>query len=358
MQDCTGLWTMGDQEMPDQAIHADAEAIGLVHRMLGDEEAGWNIGTFGAIAEFHHVEGDPPPVPVLTPDGGEVVTARGALRIELQPDVRSVAYEGLSKRPDAWTQGIAFALPADRARMTGRTVLTEVGEDVWALREQDRSAILFDLGLGAPHVDFCVRVAEPGLLRDLRGCLGRSVLDPANPAMAAIKDAHPHRVCRSLLGRVEVFQRIGSTSKGIPSPVGPHTHVLPGLLGKRRTHSANTPIPDGWVPVLSLHPGNAVTDRLGRPRAFDMAAFDAFQQLVVAFGPPGYAAEKRRVREAVKAGIDPRSFVPAASRENRRAARVCLRQMLHTDSNIQNLGVWLDVFDRGRGACDADDEDA
>ncbi len=344
--------------MPDQPLREITDEIGLVRHMLGDEEAGWNIGTFGAIAEFHHVEGDPRPAPRLTAEGGEIVTSRGGLRVELHPEARAIAYEGLSKRPDAWTQGIAFALPADHAGANGRTVVTEVGEDAWALREQDCSAILFDLGLGAPHVDFCVRVAEPGLLRNLRACCGQSILDPANPAMAAIKDAHPHRVCLSRLGRVEVYQHIGSTSKAIPSPTGPHTHVLPSLLSKRRTHSANTPVPDGWLPALSLHPGNAVTDRLGRPRAFDMAAFEAFQQLIDAFGPPGYAAEKQRVREAVNAGIDPRSFVPAASRENRRAARVCLRQMLHTDGDIETLRVWFDVFDRGQGTCDADDEHA
>ena len=49
------------QQTPDTA----AAATGLVHRMLGDDEAGWSVGTFGAIAEFHHLEGDPPVTPRL-----------------------------------------------------------------------------------------------------------------------------------------------------------------------------------------------------------------------------------------------------------------------------------------------------
>lgn len=341
--------------MLEHATDDGANVVDLVHQMLADPEAGWNIGTFGAIAEFHHVHGDPPPAADPAADGGDVVTARGGLRVAVQTGVRPIAYEGLSKRPDAWTQGIAFCLPSSLASMNGRTVLTELGADSEALREQDRTGILFDMGLGAPHVDFCVRIADAELLSKLRQSAGRSLLDPTNPAMAAIKAGHPHRVCLSRLGRVEVYQRIGSTSQGIPSPTGPHTHVLPGLLSTRRTHSANTPIPDGWMPVLSLHPGNPVTDRLGKPRAFDAGAFDAFRRLLDVFGPPGYVAEKRRVREAVLAGLDPSGFEPAVSRENRRAARIALRQMRHTTSDASSLPAWLDAFDRGRVGDEADD---
>lgn len=46
---------------------------------LQQAEAGWNMGSFGAIAEFHHVGDETPPVrtaPLMQ------VTKRGGVRIE------------------------------------------------------------------------------------------------------------------------------------------------------------------------------------------------------------------------------------------------------------------------------------
>ena len=334
---------------PDPAI---VEA--LLRRLLGDADTGWHIGTFGGLAEFHHVEGDPAP-PIETTDHGDaLVTDRGGLRVAALPGVLPVAYEGLSGRADAWTQAIVFCLPLDASGMSGHQTLTELGTDEDALRPEDRDAILFDLGLGAPHVDFCVRTAEPALLKTLRGGAGLSIFDPGNPAMAAIKSAHPHRICRSRLGRVEVYQRVGSSAEGVPSPVGPHTHVLPALLKSGRTHSANTPIPDGWVPALSASPASAVSDRLGAPRPFDASAFEAFQGLLKEFGPPGYLAEKARIREAVQRHVDPAAYVRADTRDTRKAGRITLRQLRLTAPGSARLENWVAEFDRGLGTCEAD----
>ena len=88
-----------------------AEEVGFAHRMLGDKRAGWYIGTFGAIGEFQCVEGDPEPVTASLEAGGQVTTARGGIRVVIDGNVRPIAYEGLSKRPDAWTLGAAFCLP-------------------------------------------------------------------------------------------------------------------------------------------------------------------------------------------------------------------------------------------------------
>ena len=56
--------------------------------------------------------------------------------------------------------------------MNGRTVLTELGADARALRERDRDAVLFDLGLGALQVDCCVRIADPEVAAQLRAHCG------------------------------------------------------------------------------------------------------------------------------------------------------------------------------------------
>ena len=125
--------------------------------------------------------------------------------------------------------------------MNARTALTDLGADSAALRERDRDAVLFDLGLGALQVDCCVRIADPEIAAQLRAHCGQPVF--CSSAMGIILATNPHRVFLSRLGRIEVFQPIPPPDG--KSPDGPHTHVLPGLLRHRRTHSATEPIPDG-----------------------------------------------------------------------------------------------------------------
>ena len=112
--------------------------------------------------------------------------------------------------------------------MNRRTVLTALGADADALREQDRDAMLFDLGLGALQADLCIRVSDPDVAAALRAHAGRALFEPGNPAMGMILAASPHRVFVSRIGRIEVFQPIPAADG--KSPEGPHTHVLPKLL--------------------------------------------------------------------------------------------------------------------------------
>ena len=64
--------------------------------------------------------------------------------------------------------------------MNGRSTLTELGPDIGALKEEDRDAVLFDLGIGAPHCDICVRTSDSGILCSLRAVIGQPVLDMEN----------------------------------------------------------------------------------------------------------------------------------------------------------------------------------
>jgi hypothetical protein len=332
--------------MPGSICPGDTAAVaGLLWRMLADEDAGWNIGSFGALAEFHHVENDPPPVVNVSDAGIEVITARGGIRVTAVAGIRPVAYESLGRPPHGWAHALAFCLPKEAAVMGGRVVLTELGPDWEALRDADREAILFDMGLGAPHVDFCVRAADGALIEILRAEAGRSVLELGSKAMTAIVAASPHRVCRSRPGRIEVYQPIPPPVPGARSPVGPHTHVLPDLLKTRRTHSANTPIPDGWVAALNLHPAHPAFTRLGHPKPFDSGAHAAFQALLRAYGPPDIVAEKDRITPAVLAGEEPQEYPAASTRATRTAARVALRQMLYTHPEATALRRWLVAFD-------------
>jgi hypothetical protein len=114
------------------------------------------------------------------------------------------------------------------------------------------------------------------------------------------------------------------------------------------------PIPDGWVPALNLHPPSPVTDTLGHPRPFDAAAHDAFQILLREYAPASLTAEKERIVCAVLAGEKPDAYSPAPTRAGRKAARVALRQMLHTHPGSPAVPAWLAFFDRGAQTLDAD----
>ncbi|GGO53751.1 hypothetical protein SAMN05444398_102224 [Roseovarius pacificus] len=311
---------------------------------LNDPEAGWNMGSFGAIAEFHHVAADPRPPVAQTL---EQITDRGGLRIDTLDGVRPVAYETLSPKPHRWTQAIALCLPSDAAGMTRRDVLTELGPDNAALRPQDRDAVLFDMGLAQPQVDFCIRTDDADLLTVLRAHAGQSLFAPDNPAMGAILRAHPHRVALTRLGRVEVYQMIGGPDTGGASPEGPHTHVLPKLLRAERTHSANTPIPEGWVPCAGFHPNSPVLGRLGEDKDFDAQAFDRFQKLLAAWGPDDYVTQKSEVWDALDKGLPPESWSEPGTRLARTGLRNAIRQWRRQHGESDLIAAWARAFDKG-----------
>lgn len=318
---------------------------------LADTACGWNMGSFGAIAEFHHVTGDPPP-PMR--EGFCQHTQRGAVRIDRLDGVRPVAYETLSPKSHRWTQAVSLCLPEAEAAMHRRDALTELGPDTGAIREGDRNAILFDMGLAQPQVDFCIRTADAGLIDLLRGQEGRSLFDHGNPAMAAILKAHPHRVALTRIGRVEVYQMIGGPDTCGTSPEGPHTHVLPKLLRAGRTHSANTPIPEGWVPCGAFHPKSPVMDRLGKDAPFDASAFAGFQTLLQDWGPSDYVAQKAAVWEALADGTVPQDWNEPETRIERSALRNALRQWRRQHGDSELLQGWTRLFDTS--AADADPE--
>jgi hypothetical protein len=101
----------------------------------------------------------------------------------------------------------------------------------------------------------------------------------------------PHRVFISAAGRIEVYQPIPPpTGK---SPDGPHTHVLPRLLARGRSHAATVPIPSGWVVAMTLYPPHPLRQGSGQPIAFDPARHAAFQTLMERYGAPALMAGKQ-----------------------------------------------------------------
>ena len=298
------------------------DAMRVLTDHIRDPSTSWSIGTFGAIAEFVR-DSDEPAQVECSARTIAVCTGRGGIRIGGERGLKLVASEGVTK--ESWSQQVALCLPRDASAKHRRTVLTELGQDKEALRSDDHDGVLFDLGVNAHQVDACIRVADPSVAATLREYCGRSIFEPGNPAMGVILASNPHRVFVSRLGRAEVFQAI-PPSNG-KSPDGPHTHVLPKLLQSAQTHSANEPIPAGWVPCAHFYPAHPIKDASGSAIAFSPTRHEAFQELFRSYGPPDLVALKAKLIDAVAAGDDPMGLLAPSSRFARTAVRVCVRQL-------------------------------
>jgi hypothetical protein len=228
-------------------VWLDDQPVDLVRAHLAEHGAGWSVGTWGAIGEFSFTA-DETDVVVDVP-GITARSRRGALRASLPQACRALAISG-----ERGLREIAFCLPADAMRGAARRVLTETGPDRDAVAGQDRDGVVFDLGIGMPHLDVCVRVLpddEATLAALRRGCR-RPLFEGGNPAVPALQAASPARLFLSGLARLEVCTPIPPA--GGRSPEGPHSHLLPALLAEARTHAPGSPIPPGWICGLSLYP--------------------------------------------------------------------------------------------------------
>ena len=291
----------------------------LLRNYARDPASAWVCGGFGALAEFTFDKAEP--IKFLEGDQVGAITARGAFRLELARELRPVAYETLSKTGKGWGQGLVLCLPEAEARLGRRTIVTELGPDREALRPQDRDAILFDLGIGKPQSDICVRTSDPETLAALRGVCGRPLFEPpADPhagLLVRMPALSPQRVFRSKVARVEVYQPIPPPDGKTPD--GPHTHVRQQLVTHRRSHAATVPIPSGWLPVLWLFPPHPLRDASGTAISFDRGRYEAFQELLHRFGQP----EALEGKAAFARGASEQSL---PSRVSRLAFRVAERQ--------------------------------
>jgi hypothetical protein len=340
--------------------HSDippSDLVALIHRYMTGADTVWGIASFGAIAQFqwdHNAVNkagfDP------SDRGGTAITGSGGLRIALTPDTRFVPYEILTKRPGYWMQGGNFCLPQSKARQSRaiqdqRTLLTEIGPDEHALRDQDRSGILFDLGLGLACITAMVRTSDTTLIQQLRGFEGASLLSPegrGKDAFALLVQQGPHRVFESPLGRVEVYAPIpqpDGQEGAVDGEHGCHTHILPELLSAGQTHSANVPVPDGYVPCLQIFPANPILTATGDVRTqLDRDGFDAFQTLLNRYGLPELVAAKQLAQIGVETDAAPPDS-NAFNRAERTAIRIALRQIAYQSPNAPHLGKWLSMFE-------------
>lgn len=205
----------------------------IVRRHLAEPASGWSVGTWGAIGEFQYDAGEPG----LSLDlaGLSVITLRGALHVGDLADARLFRMVDEGGR----TRELAFCSAGQGIR---RTVIHQLDDT------------LFDLGIGAPHVDLLVRLrpGDSATLAALHEGQGQALLAPGNPAAAAIARASPTRIFVSALARLEVHQPI--PPPGGRSPAGPHSHLLPGHLAEGWKRAPDSSLPTGLYCGLSLYP--------------------------------------------------------------------------------------------------------
>ncbi len=282
----------------------------LLHHWLKDEPTGWSMGSFGAICEFIRLDGDPPAE--AADRGIGTFTARGGLRFDRVEGVQALAWEMPSTKSERWFRHVEFLLPEAEARRPARRGFHELGRDEGAIRPEDRDMILFDCGLAQANVEFCIRSRDPELIAALRANEGKTAGDPENSAWPMVLARHPHRISVTAAGRCEVYQKIGGPDTDWKSPPGPHTHLLPKLLAAGRSHSANTPIPEGWLPVASLHPASPFAHADGTLReAFSHETWARYGGLMEAYRAPEVKALRLSLAEGRDSADDAGPVVDA-----------------------------------------------
>lgn len=293
----------------------------LVEEHLALADSTWTVGAPRARAGFARTAGEP-----AQRGPNSVLTARGGLRVELPDDAVAIAYEAPDRRdPLRWHQAVAFCVPDGSAQRAGRTVVTELGPDIDALRPADTGAVLIDLGLAVPTADVCVRTRDPEVLAALRAIEGRSLADTGLAALPGL----PHLVVSTAAGRIEVHDN------GTPGN-GPHVRLRPGSQEVPQT--AHLPLPTGFTPVLRLRPAHPASAADGTPLPFDLDRHIAFQALLAQFGDPLLGVAQADAVAAVRAMREPDALPHDAS--VRCAVTVALRRLAVTDGTSGTLAAW------------------
>lgn len=314
--------------MIDRATNNNSPKIlTLFEHYLHSPKDGWSIGIPGAIGEFIYDDDESVDIKI-TNSWVQVVSPRGALKIDVTPGIKCIAYEDLNPCIKSWSQAIAFCLPSTIAQLVSNNVFTEIGPDKAAVSTANNNEILFDMGLDSPYLQFCIRTDDVELINLLRKGVGHPVFDNKNSILPAVQEASPTRVVISSLARIEIYSAIPEGN--IDTPNGPHTHLLPQLLNSNK----RSPIwlPEEFTSALTLNPVHPLFDKYGEPRIFDHSAYDDFQKLLVEFGTPEYCAEKARMNSIMSSETNSDISTPDESPWQHLAQRVLRLQLHHTGS--------------------------
>ncbi len=210
----------------------------------------WVFGVYGAVAEFCVGKGEA--VDVESSATHLVAeTPRACVRFEISEQVRA-----LSMAADVHSmtmEVIVLAVPRVRHGQACHDRLTALGPDRDAIRMTDRDESLYDLGLGMEAAGFCIRTADPQLMRGLNDRIGQSWPYLLAGIGGQIVRVSPTRVIRSPVGRVEIFTKI--PMPGGHSADGPHTHFLPAHLALGRETPPGLELPEHLITCAIFYPG-------------------------------------------------------------------------------------------------------
>lgn len=214
----------------------------------------WVSGIYGAVAEFCVGENEP-----LDLDVGETVvnasTPRGAISLHLSEHVRALVFGTASEPPGL--EIMMLAVPRERSVSFPELGLTCLGPDEGAVGRGDKSAHLYDFGLGRGAAAFGIRTERADLMSKLDANKGLQWPRFLASIGGDLLQASPTRVVRNPIGRIEVFTAI--PPPGGRSPLGPHTHFLPDQLAVGGDLPPNLQIPDSYVACAIHYPAPAAT---------------------------------------------------------------------------------------------------
>lgn len=248
----------------------------LLKAMVSDPKFEVSIGAYGAVGQIARE-------PRLFVDAGsnQVVAATETSSVSLRwhAGLRTIAFEMLSSDPEGWNTAVAMCLPERDARMSARTQLTMVNQDTDSIFEANREKYTYDIGVGKPYADICVRAAS-GNLHELMGC------ESTGDFLGYLLERDDCVwIFDTALGRIETRDRR-------------RRHLVPQLLATNDTHSRTAPIPAGFVPVGYAFPPNP-----RHPETEDAAGSHfLFQDLLDQFGVSEIVKLKRRVERALDVG--------------------------------------------------------
>jgi len=229
----------------------------LICSSLDDPESTFTAGTYGAVAEFSIGANEPFDLFNLK-QGVGIETQRGAFGFRPLTSFKGFAFNRTDDESgEEVLDHLVLAVHAKKGCASRNKGVTEIGPDHGTLLDDGADQILFDLGVGAYHADFCVRTKDPALLSVLRANQGGSVLDEKGPLADAIMKAQPDRVVVTQLARIEVRQPI--PEKDAETPLGPHTHLSAELLATGLRHAPDFALPKTYFPGLVYYPGKGVS---------------------------------------------------------------------------------------------------
>jgi hypothetical protein len=315
-------------------------SLDFLAELAADPANGFSIGAFGAIGEFMRDPDEPVAIRRMA-ERMEVVTARGALRIQADGPLPVAAWDTLSSDGETW--GHALAVCVDQPPASARTIC-DLGLDQDAIRPEDRGERLHDLGVGVGAVRMCLRTGDPQLIAALQAAEGQPLLGRPEVHKQVMR-AQPHRVLISPAGRIEVFQPIPPPDG--KSPEGPHTHLLPKLIATAKPHSANVPLPDGVQSALNVHPRSPWRTPAGEQRRFDAEIDAAFLPLLHRFGSDQDADIRQAITEAVQRNAEPDPSAWPETRRGRVVARIVLRRLAAAGEH--RAEPWRRLYDHASG---------